>query len=84
MDKLETICWHTLDVIIRTFLALFVVFLLGQCLIHLLYFGSTKKEKKFNSLSVRSQLKLSHPDHVLVKNAAASEATFERALQAVA
>nr|CAB3485717.1 unnamed protein product [Digitaria exilis] len=31
-----------------------------------------------------SQLKLSHPDHVLVKNAASSDANFERALQAVA
>jgi coatomer protein complex subunit epsilon len=31
-----------------------------------------------------SQLKLSHPDHVLVKTVSSSEANFERALQAVA
>lgn len=31
-----------------------------------------------------SQLKLSHPDHVLVKRAAAAEEAFDRAVQTIA
>lgn len=35
-------------------------------------------------LSFYSQLKLSHPDHLLVKRVSAAEENFERALQTVA
>lgn len=37
-----------------------------------------------SSACVTSQLKISHPNHVLVERASAGEAAFERAVQSVA
>jgi hypothetical protein len=73
-----TISWCTMDIISRIFLAWF------WCLAQWCQDKRSLLPSSNFLITLCSQLKLSHPDHVLVKNSASSEANFERALQAVA